>query len=151
MLERELVGQLDGLDGSATKAQNTPATTPPFGEMIVADRDGDTTLLEQGHGIIGSLPFVRSDEKSPDLTDGLSDFGDLCDLSPHFSNVDPMAAACTDWQAAGGIIMSNLGTTTPVKQYEAIPTFLSDNLCLPPLVRADLYVHRLSHACRRCR
>ncbi|KAJ5378243.1 uncharacterized protein N7496_005652 [Penicillium cataractarum] len=141
MLERQLVGQLDGLDGPTTKVQRTPESTPPFEEIITGGRDGGTTLLEYDSGNIGPL-FAGSDGKSPDLTD-LSDFQDFPDLSPHLSsmdltNVDSMPAAYTDWHAAGGIIMSNLGTTTPVKQYEPIPTLVSDNLRIPALVREDL-------------
>lgn len=83
--------------------------------------------------------FTQTDGRSPDLTD-LSDFQEFPELSPDFTNVDTISANCMDWHAAGGIIMSNIGTTTPVKQYEAFPTLIADNLSLPALVRADLYV-----------
>jgi hypothetical protein len=143
MLERQLVGQLDGLDGPATKAQTTPETTPSFEEMITGDRDGDNPILEYDLGNIDRL-LAASDGKSPNLTD-LSDFQEFPDLSPHLTdvdltNVDSMSAAYTDWHTTGDIIISNLGTTTPVKQYNPTPSLFSHNLRLPALVRADLYV-----------
>lgn len=138
MLERQLVGQLDGFDEEATKPQPKPASTPPFEEIPVPVRDRDTTMLHQDSFDIGTF-FSQTDGRSPDLTD-LSDFQEFPELSPNFTNVDAISATCMDWHTAGGIIMSNIGTTTPVKHYEAIPTLIADNLCLPALVRADLYV-----------
>jgi hypothetical protein len=136
MLERQLVGQLDGFDGEATKQRTTPVSTPPFEEIPVPIRERDTTILNQDSFDIGNF-FTQTDGRSPDLT-YLSDFQELPELSPDFTNVDAISATCMDWHTAGGIIMSNIGTTTPVKQYEAIPTHITDNLCLPALVRADL-------------
>lgn len=138
MLERQLVGQLDALDGAATKPQPTPASTPPFEEIPVPMREGDTTMLDQDSFDIGAF-FTQTDGKSPDLTD-LSDFQEFPELSPDFANVDVISGTCMDWHTAGGILMSNIGTTTPVKQYEATPTLIADSLCLSALVRADLYV-----------
>ncbi|GLI79432.1 hypothetical protein PoHVEF18_007767 [Penicillium ochrochloron] len=136
MLERQLVGQLDGFDEEATKPQPKPASTPPFEEIPVPVRERDTTMLHPDSFGIGTF-FSQTDGRSPDLTD-LSDFQDFPELSPNFTNVDAISATCMDWHTAGGIIMSNVGTTTPVKHYEAIPTLIADNLCLPALVRADL-------------
>jgi hypothetical protein len=138
MLERQLVGQLDGFDGTPTKPQPTPASTPPFEEIPVPVPERDTTMLDPDSFDIETF-LPQTDGKSPDLKD-LSDFQEFPDLSPDFTNVDAISAAYMDWHSAGGIIMSNVGTTTPVKQYEAITTLIPDNLCLPALVRADLCV-----------
>lgn len=136
MLERQLVGQNDSIDGLPTKARSTPATTPPSDDMFSLDQDEDFTIPEPepSHRV---PHLAHSDGKTPDLAD-LPDFQDIPDLPSSFSNVDPFSAACMDWQAAGGFIASSVGTNTPIKQYDNTPFFISDNLCLSALVRADL-------------
>jgi hypothetical protein len=136
MLERQLGSQADSSDGSTTKARTTPATTPPSDDMFPIDQDEDFVMPEPEPS--NRVPLLtHSDGKTPDLAD-LPDLQDIPDLSPTFTSLDPFSAACMDWQATGGLIASGVGTSTPIKQYDANPFFVSDNLCLSALVRADL-------------
>ncbi|KAJ5140774.1 hypothetical protein N7448_004182 [Penicillium atrosanguineum] len=135
MLERQLVGQSDSIDGSSTKARSTPATTPPSDDMFSLDQDEDFAMPESEPS--NRVPLLaRSDGKTPDLAD-LPDFQEIPELSPSFTHVDPFSSACMDWQTTSGLIASSVGTNTPIKQYDTTPFFVSNNLCLSALLYFD--------------
>lgn len=137
MLERQLVDQLDYLEGSVTKTSTTIRTpTSPSADVVPADRNDDVAM--PGTETRNVVPHLEhSDGQTPEPTD-LPDLQDFPDISPNFTSMDPVSGACMDWQAADGIVASSAGMMTPVTQLEASPFFISDNICLSSLVRADL-------------